>query len=160
VQVPQEYNVLQDRTPFRKAAKLLIYLLEPLSVAEALPPSDENEREKGGSLHPTQRHVFAFLEALVNTVFPYTHPSNIGKWGSFVASLVSHLVAAYCRRVLRERQGVSVVKGCVGREVDPETGEVLRDLRLQRRDDEKMVDIFLPLLLQASAALSLSTLRG
>eukprot|EP00922_Rhytidocystis_sp_ex-Travisia-forbesii_P015376 GHVS01022934.1.p1 GENE.GHVS01022934.1~~GHVS01022934.1.p1 ORF type:complete len:2097 (+),score=211.49 GHVS01022934.1:68-6358(+) len=137
----------------RKAAKILVLLLEPQdqvsSFASALPPSVLSDllsptppmgpygpissspvppaaRAADTSGHTPFPSVFSFMEAVVGAVFHYTHPSNVGKWSTVLASFISSLVGSYCRRVSRERACEGLVGQWCGR-VRPHWQKLLKE---------------------------------
>ncbi|UKJ89808.1 hypothetical protein MACJ_003062 [Theileria orientalis] len=65
----------------------------------------ENSEAEGDARHD----ILEYIRCLVNVVYPYTHPSNNGKWSLNISLFVKYLVVAYSRKAIRERSGFSGV---------------------------------------------------
>lgn len=118
-------------------------LLEPL----AGPTPMDNTHQLTATGNPT---AWDYLESSISLIFPLSHPSNTGKWTTPVSYFVNALILAYTRRVARERMSSEVVRDCVGRKWDENS--LKSSYRLGRAEDEKFVDLFMPLLLQGMYA--------
>ncbi|KAL8426760.1 hypothetical protein Efla_006746 [Eimeria flavescens] len=112
--------------------------------------------------------AFELLEVLVKTVGPWTHPQTETHRGlQHIAGFVAAFISAYLRRVSRERLGDSVANQGCGRHLqrccalqqqqqqsqqqircccDAGQGGA-RSNRLTRKDDEKIIELFLPVIL-------------
>ncbi|ORM39978.1 Proteasome activator subunit 4 [Babesia sp. Xinjiang] len=129
--VPGEFTVLLEK-PLqicKKFGKLLAYLLCPIG----------NETDAGATF---ASDIMDYLTAVVSAVYPYTHPSNGGKWSYNIALFVRQFVLSYTRRVCRERASPNVVCSKTG---STESGV---NLRLNRANDDAIVELFYPLALQ------------
>ncbi|KAK2196541.1 bifunctional Armadillo-type fold/Proteasome activator complex subunit 4/Proteasome activator Blm10 [Babesia duncani] len=80
--IPGEYTVLLEKpfNIFKKFSKLLVLIL-----------NDDIDND-----------VIDYLKAMVNAIYPYTHPSNSGKWSLNIASFARQFVSSYIRRSFRE----------------------------------------------------------
>lgn len=135
-QIPGELTPLLDKSfsILTKLGKILALLLEPLSgLVEYTAP------QTGGPDHYS--FIWNGLRSLMSIVFPYTHPSNPGRWVSPISSFVQSFTLAYTRRVARERMSVSIVADTVG----TVSG---MSYRLGRAEDQEVVNLVLPVLLQ------------
>lgn len=147
----------------RKLAKVIALLLPPLDGPVRLngsaltatntvgvTVSDNVEDQRSVSV----RSIWENLEALLSVAFPLTHPSHGGKWTGPISQFIDALVLAYTRRVARERMSTCVVPATVGRLCSSD--KPLMSYRLGRREDEKLTELLLPLLLQGMYSKSLN----
>lgn len=141
---------LLDKNPniLRKLAKIFALLLEPLSGPAPLQPAVAGEAAV--MFVPTAATVWDYIQSFVSLIFPSTHPSNNGRWSQPISHFVSAFIQAYTRRVARERMSSSAVKESVGRlcEGPPDERIPILSYRLGRAEDEKLADLFLPVMLQ------------
>lgn len=129
--IPGEFTVLLEKplNIFKKFGKLFAYLVCPITAESPNEVSFTSE-------------ISDCLTSVVNAVYPYTHPSNGGKWSTNIASFVKHFVLGYTRRVCRERASESIVASVVGM-VHNE-----RNMRLTRENDVAVVEWLYSLALQ------------
>lgn len=135
----------------RKLAKIVALLLEPLGgplSMERNQPSGTPSTRSCSKIRNGNKTVWEYIQSFVSLVLPLTHPSNVGKWTVAVSHFVSAFILAYTRRVGRERMSTAVVNESTGRVCITESGVVELSHRMGREEDEKVVELFLPVLLQ------------
>lgn len=98
-------------------------------------------------------NIWDYIQSLVSLIFPLTHPNNTGKWSRLVSQFVDAFIQAYIRRVARERMSGTVVSDLTGRYCHD--GIPTMSYRLGRAEDEKIVNWFLPILMQGIYSKSL-----
>lgn len=142
-QVGGEFTPLLDKNLniIRKLAKILALLLEPLSGPADLTQSKQFATGTSGI------QAWEYLRSLVSLIYPLSHPSNTGKWSLSVGHFVNAFIQAYTRRMARERMSSLVVDDRTGRICD-NAGVAMKSNRLGRAEDEEIVALFMPLLLQ------------
>ncbi|BAM41957.1 conserved hypothetical protein [Theileria orientalis strain Shintoku] len=132
--MPGEYTCLLIKSlkMSKKMSKLLVLLMHPSKdvAVKCVDCVDNNTEEKCGHQSRESRlvltetseglnweswkkeeekghDIFEYLRCLVNVVYPYTHPSNNGKWSLNISLFVKYLALAYTRKAIRERTGFS-----------------------------------------------------
>lgn len=149
LQVGGELSPLLDKNLniLRKLAKIIALLLEPLSGPVHLQQGSQCDKLLSTTL-------WDYIYPFASLILPLTHPSNTGKWTQPLSHFVSAFVQAYTRRVARERMSDTVVTDSAGRlcgtsqEGTGTTPTMILSYRLGRPEDEKIVELFLPVLLQ------------
>lgn len=129
--VPGEFTAYLEKPLnfIKKLGKIVAYLVAP--VVEEMEIEQKNVAE-----------TMDYLTALVNVVYPYTHPSNGGKWSLNIASFIRSFVVGYSRRVCRERSPKAVASEKMGMVID---GKLMK---LNRETDAAIVELFYALALQ------------
>ncbi|AFZ81310.1 hypothetical protein BEWA_007190 [Theileria equi strain WA] len=127
---PNLYTLLSDKRVkiCKKLAKILVLLMPP----------------KLDYMKPREHDIFDYITALVNTIYPYTHPSNNGKWTTNIARFTKNFIASYARRVCRERTFNRIRVGCGM----SNNGNESVDYKLNNNNDKFIADLFYSLALQ------------
>ncbi|CDR96817.1 Cullin, putative [Babesia bigemina] len=123
--IPGEYTVLLLHPLYSSKlfGQLLAYLVCSIN-------------EQGVPVVPFATEIMDYLSSAVSVMYPYTHPSNGGKWSSNIANFVKHFVLTYTVRVGRERGSPQITASTVGT-VNGDTR-----YRLTRANDVAVVDLF------------------
>ncbi|GBE58893.1 very large low complexity protein [Babesia ovata] len=123
--IPGEYTVLLLHPLYtcKILGQLLAYLVCSIS-------------EQGEPVVPFATDFMDYLSSSVSVMYPYTHPSNGGRWSANLANFVKHFVLTYTVRVGRERGSPKVVASTVG------TVNGDARFRLTRANDVAIVDLF------------------
>ncbi|KAF8820506.1 hypothetical protein IE077_003114 [Cardiosporidium cionae] len=137
-------------------AKIFVYLLEPINSSSS-PEKHVAIEATTATSYPT---ILSFIEAFVNAVFPYTNPSNDGKWSSQIGIFFGTFVSFYSLRVCRERLGEAFTAPLCGRSYAVEgsilegqnsitiNGKTLLCQRLTKDCDVTLAKLLYPLIMQ------------